>query len=156
MSVADNASLDLSSGMTLEAWVNPTVDERLAVRHVQGEQGRRAPVVRAVRAGRVGQAGDRARHVEVVHHAAGSQTLAANTWTHIAATYDGATMKVYKNGTLVGSKALTGSLVNTTDPLKFGGNAVWGEWFKGQLDEVRVWKTARTQSQVASDMNTAI
>ena len=53
-------------------------------------------------------------------------------------------------------EALTGSLVNTNDPLKFGGNAVWGEYFKGKLDEIRVWKTARTQSQVASDMNAAI
>src|SRR6185503_14954851 len=87
---------------------------------------------------------------------AGSQNLTAGAWNHIAATFDGSTLKVYRNGTLVGSKALSGSLVNTNDPLKFGGNAVWSEWFKGSMDEVRVWNVARTQSEVTSDMNTAI
>jgi len=82
--------------------------------------------------------------------------VALNTWSHIAATYDGATLKVFVNGAQVGSKALSGSLVTTNDPLKFGGNAVWSEWFKGRIDEVRVYKAARTQSQIASDMNAAI
>jgi hypothetical protein len=86
----------------------------------------------------------------------GSETIAANTWTHIAATYDGTNLRVYRNGALIGTRALTGSLVQTGDPLKLGGNRVWSEWFKGQMDEVRVWNTARTAAQIQADMNAAI
>jgi hypothetical protein len=56
----------------------------------------------------------------------------------------------------VGSRALSGSLVSTNDPLKIGGNAVWSEWFRGQIDEVRVWNAARTAAQITADMNAAI
>jgi len=86
----------------------------------------------------------------------GSATLALNAWNHVAATYDGTTMRVYKNGAEIGRRALTGSLVNTADPLKLGGNAVWSEWFKGRIDEVRVYNVARTAAEIAADMNTAI
>ncbi|HWM07869.1 MAG TPA: LamG domain-containing protein, partial [Solirubrobacteraceae bacterium] len=85
-----------------------------------------------------------------------SQTIPANTWTHVAATYDGTTLRIYRNGVQVGTRALSGDLVNTRDPLKIGGNAVWSEWFRGQIDEVRVWSAARTAAQVTADMNAAI
>ena len=45
----------------------------------------------------------------------GTAQLAANTWSHLAATYDGATLKLYVNGTLASSKAVTGSLFNSTE-----------------------------------------
>ena len=81
----------------------------------------------------------------------GTQTIPLNTWTHVAATYDGTTMRVYRNGILIGSRALTGNLVNTSDPLKFGGNAVWSEWFQGRIDEVRVFNAARSAAEIPSD-----
>jgi hypothetical protein len=153
---ADRATLDLSNGMTLEAWVYPTTTRawQTILFKENKSAGHEAYALYGPADGSkpATELGTATSYTTLT----GSQSLPANTWSHIAATYDGATMKVYRNGTLVGSKALTGSLVNTTDPLKFGGNAVWNEWFQGRLDEVRVWKTARTQSQVTSDMNTAI
>jgi hypothetical protein len=65
-------------------------------------------------------------------------------------------MRVYANGVLTGSKTLSGGLVNTSDPLKLGGNAVWPEWFQGRIDEVRVWNAARSAAQITADMNAAI
>jgi hypothetical protein len=82
--------------------------------------------------------------------------LAANTWSHIAGTYDGATVKLYVNGALAGSQAVTGNILTSTGALRIGGNAVWGEYFAGLIDEVRVYNTALTQIQIQADMNTPI
>jgi hydrogenase maturation factor HypE len=82
----------------------------------------------------------------------GTAQLGLSAWTHLAATYDGATLRLYVNGTQVAAKALTGSLAAGTQPLRIGGNGVWGEWFAGQLDEIRVYDRALTAAEVTSDM----
>jgi len=40
--------------------------------------------------------------------------------------------------------------------LRFGGNAVWGEWFAGQLDEIRIYNRPLSQAEIQSDMNTPV
>ena len=69
---------------------------------------------------------------------------ALNTWTHIAATYDGTTIRLFVNGVQAATRAQTGALLASTQPLRFGGNALWAEWFQGQLDEIRVYNRALT------------
>ena len=44
----------------------------------------------------------------------------------------------------------------TANPLKLGGNEVWGEYFAGQLDEVRLYNRVRTATEIQTDMNTPI
>jgi concanavalin A-like lectin/glucanase superfamily protein len=40
--------------------------------------------------------------------------------------------------------------------LKIGGNAIWGEWFAGLIDEVRIYNRALTPTQLQTDMATPI
>ena len=42
-------------------------------------------------------------------------------WTHIALSYDGATIKLYANGVLVGSGAKTGNITGDNVPFNVGG-----------------------------------
>ena len=79
-----------------------------------------------------------------------------NTWSHVATTFDGARLKLYVNGALVSDTAYAGAAPVTANPLKLGGNAVWGEFFAGQLDEVRLYNTVRTQPQIQTDMNSPL
>ena len=44
----------------------------------------------------------------------------------------------------------------STQPLRFGGNAVWAEWFRGRLDEIRVYDRALTAAQIQADMARAV
>jgi hypothetical protein len=44
----------------------------------------------------------------------------------------------------------------STGPLRIGGNSLWGEFFQGQIDEVRVYNRVLTQAQIQSDMKTAV
>ncbi|HEY7019302.1 MAG TPA: LamG domain-containing protein, partial [Gaiellaceae bacterium] len=89
-------------------------------------------------------------------NAPGSAAVPLNTWTHLASTYDGSTLKLYVNGVLAGSKAVTGSLAATTNPLRIGGNTIWSEWFSGQIDEVRLYKRALTPGEIQADMATPL
>ena len=74
----------------------------------------------------------------------------------MAVTYDGSALRLYVNGTQVGSRAATGAIQTTTNPLWIGGNQPDGEFFRGLIDEVRVYNRALSQADVQTDMNTAI
>jgi len=73
-------------------------------------------------------------------------------WVHVAVSFDAATgsMKLYKNGLLVSSASGVLPETETMQELsRFQGT----NFFKGQMDEVRFWNTARTASEILADMN---
>jgi hypothetical protein len=82
--------------------------------------------------------------------------IAANTWTHLAMTYDGTTMRYYVNGTQVATRAQTGAAATSAGLLRIGGNSVWGEWFAGQIDEVRVYNRALTAAEIVTVRDTPL
>src|SRR6185437_9519651 len=43
-----------------------------------------------------------------------------------------------------------------TGLLKIGGNAIWGEWFNGLIDEVRVYNRALSAAEIQVDMNASV
>ena len=86
----------------------------------------------------------------------GGAAPALNAWTHLAATYDGASLQLFTNGVLVSTTAKTGAIVTSASPLRIGGNGVWGEYFSGLIDEVRVYNRALSQAEIQTDMATPI
>jgi Concanavalin A-like lectin/glucanases superfamily len=56
----------------------------------------------------------------------------------------------------VGSRPLTGSMATGTGAVRIGGNAVWGEYFAGLIDDVRIYDRALSAAQIASDMGTPV
>src|SRR5207244_10188084 len=89
-------------------------------------------------------------------NAAAAAALLLNTWSHLAVTYDGAAIRLYVNGAQVGTKSQTGSITSSTGPLRIGGDSVWGEYFAGLIDEVRVYNNALSAAQIQADMSTPI
>ena len=87
---------------------------------------------------------------------AGTTVLAVNTWTHVAATYDGAQLRFYVNGAEVASTPVTGSYEVNANPLWIGGNAVYGEHFQGRIDDLRIYHRALSQVEIQFDMNTPV
>ena len=153
VTIADSPSLDLSTGMTIEAWVRPSA-----------LSGWRSVVLKERRDGLAYSlyAHDNAPRpaatvsVDADVSAAGTGALPLNVWTHLAATYDGATVRLYVNGALAGTQPASGRLPETADPMRIGGNLVWGEYFSGRIDEVRIYNRALAPGDIARDMNTMV
>ena len=151
--VNDSASLDLTTAATFEAWVYPTaalwgwrtILQKEADAYLftaSGDQGR--PVA--------GGTFNGACCTSVVAPAA----LALNTWTHVAATYDGAQIRLFVNGAQVAAVARTGTFEVNVNPLWIGGNALYGEHFQGRIDDLRIYNRALSAAEIQADMNTAV
>jgi hypothetical protein len=153
VTVADAASLDLTTGMTIEAWVRPTSGTgwRTVVLKENGT-GLAYTLYSANNASRP------AGYVQASGEFAlnGTSAVPVNTWTHLALTYDGAMMRMFVNGVQVSSRAASGSIAVSSGALRIGGNSVWGEYFRGQIDEVRVYNRALTAAEIQTDMNTPV
>ena len=87
---------------------------------------------------------------------ANSGALSPSTWSHLAATYDGATLRLYVNGSQVDEWAQTGPIQTSTGPLSFGGDALYGQFFSGRIDEVRIYNRALSASDVQAAVNTPV
>jgi hypothetical protein len=83
-----------------------------------------------------------------------TRTIARNTWTHVAATYDGAKLVIYVNGQRSGVFRVTGATCANDEPLAVGAKnapakGILEAFWDGRLDEVRVYDRALAQAQVA-------
>jgi Concanavalin A-like lectin/glucanases superfamily len=154
VTVPDSTSLDLTTGMTLEAWVNPNQLGAGSWRTAIFKQSTNGMVYSLYAhngtrpLGQVNVLGEQ--------NAVGTAQVALNAWTHLATTYDGATLRLYVNGTQVASKPQIGSIPASTGPLRIGGNSIWSEWFRGLIDEVRVYSRALTAGEIQADMATPV
>jgi hypothetical protein len=155
LTVPDANSLDFTTAMTIEAWVNPTTSGGSAWRTVVLKEQSGALVyalyanMDAVRPSFHGFSTSE-------FDTRGTAAVPANTWTHLAGVFDGLMLRLYVNGTQVSSTAMTGPLTTSTGALRMGGNGIWGEWFAGRIDEVRLYNRALSTAEIQTDMNRAV
>ena len=86
----------------------------------------------------------------------GTEQLRTDTWTHLAAAYDGSALKLYVNGKQISSVPYRGSITASNSPLQLGGDSNFGRFFSGAIDEARIYNRALTQSEIQTDMSTPI
>ncbi len=75
-------------------------------------------------------------------------------WIHIAAVTDGATRSHYINGNLVSQTLETAARSVSTLPMRIGSDPNWDFMAEGGIDDLRIWKVARTQAQIRQTMST--
>jgi len=78
--------------------------------------------------------------------------LAPGRWSHLATTYDGRVQRLYVNAALVASRPLPRNKMADSGALHIGGSPIWGDRFKGKIDEVRVYNRALTAEEIRADM----
>ncbi len=153
VTVADVAALDLTDAMTLEAWVYPTALSGWRTVMLKEASNDLAYALYAH-----DNAPRSAGYASIGGSTSvqGADTLPLNTWTHLALTYDGAVLRLYENGVEVGTQSVAGAIATSSGPLQIGGNAVWGEYFSGRIDEVRIYSRALTSTEIQSDMTVPV
>ena len=148
ISVADSNSLDLTHSFTISAWVQPLVvaTNFQAVLH-KNALPLPAPYDLYARISGYCGSGGAMGLVDVNgisgpwFDACSAVPLPTSTWTHLATTYDGATLKLYKNGALLTTTIASGFIEPSNLALLIGATE-FGEFFQGILDEVRLYNWA--------------
>jgi glycerophosphoryl diester phosphodiesterase len=79
--------------------------------------------------------------------------LSVGVWMHIAGVYDGTQAQIYLDGVLKDTHTGISGNIKTGQAAFLGFNPGAGQFFNGQIDEVRVWNVARNQPQIQSFMN---
>ena len=150
VSVADANSLDLTTGMTLEAWVQLDTVSPWRTAIFKEKPGSVVYDLYATNASNSPQG--EARFGSAMVQTPAPPALTAGVWTHLAVTYDGAALRVYRNGTQAASIARTGAIQTSTGALRIGGNLIWGEYLDGRIDEVRIYNRALSAGEISADM----
>jgi len=151
LSIADNSLLK-PSNITVEAWVYPTTNfvnwTAIATKTTNGSWSDGYGLVKS-------GTGNIIRFFVNNYNSgsSGDATLALNTWSHVAGTYDGSTIKLYVNGTLINSASYSTPLTNSTQPLLIGrGAGSNGYRWIGKIDDIRIYNYARSAEQIRQDM----
>ena len=144
-------SLDLGAGnFTLESWVYTTVTgQRCVVGATRNSDGSGSYMLNINYTGAQVRFFCRYNGGTVLNYTVGSGDFPTNAWTHLAVTRDGANLRVFINGTQVGTTNTTlGSFA--IDNASLNGNIYYigrttdgANEFTGFLDDLRVSKTAR-------------
>jgi uncharacterized repeat protein (TIGR03803 family) len=156
ITIPSASSLDLGASFTLMAWVKPDGAGGWRTAILKERPGGLAYALYANEGsanycrpgGWVNTGG--------VDRAAIGRTCADGEWTHLAVTLSAGSLRMYVNGTLERTSSAGGTVARSTSPLRLGGNAVWGEYFQGTLDEVRLYKRSLSQMEIAEDMITPV
>jgi hypothetical protein len=79
-------------------------------------------------------------------------TPVTGTWTHIAYTYDGTSVKGYLNGTLALTAAATTDIQARGTVLRIGVDGALQQGYRGLIDDLRIYNRALTAAEILQDM----
>ncbi|QIX60833.1 T9SS type A sorting domain-containing protein [Hymenobacter sp. BT18] len=148
--VAHDAALDISSAITIEAWLNASASTAYNVQNV---------VCKSSFSQNTGYIFPRTDNnwsdLVFYLHLNGAWRIFSvpysqyrGAWHHLAATYDGQRVKLFIDGVKRLDQAQTGTIATNSNPLSVGTQPGYGEFLKGQADEIRVWNIARSEADL--------
>jgi hypothetical protein len=73
----------------------------------------------------------------------GTWNPTSNTWYYLAATFDGTTYRIFRDGVLVGSGTVLVTMFANTHDLCIGGDSAGNNDFNGWIDEAAFWKVCK-------------
>jgi hypothetical protein len=167
-----NVFADVSGTFTMEFWVNPTATRATTPEANSGISGRGSQRY-AIHPTHGEAANLGANHfgagvsvgtngISVFEHTASylPSLLVHDTslsgWNHVAIVYNNNTPSLYLNGQFIKTGLTSTGIVHPSIASLGGGDATGYGTFQGGLDEVRIWNTARTQTQIQNTLNSQL
>ncbi|MCI0351142.1 MAG: Ig-like domain-containing protein [Acidobacteriales bacterium] len=154
--VADSDSLDLGSTGTIEAWVKLDSLNRWNSVIAKGSANLNAGHNYALEITNGNQFMCILGNGATPNTLRSPSTASTGVFYHLACVWNGTTLQLYVDGTLVASTAQSITPVENTAPLYiglFGGDK---DPIDGVIDEVRIYNRALTQAEIESDMNSPL
>jgi glucose/arabinose dehydrogenase/chitodextrinase len=159
LSVPNSASLDVSgNALTLSAWLNPASTSRDSV--FLGKfwaSSMTSPFY---------QYGIELDGGTVPHFYVGTtggltggslgSALPLGQWSHVAIVFNGTQAQFYVNGALVATRPVSASITARGNQLRIGADANTQQFYKGAIDDLRIYKRVLTASEVQADMDTGL
>ncbi|MBI5360561.1 MAG: LamG domain-containing protein [Planctomycetes bacterium] len=143
----DNSLLDITSNITVEAWINPATINTSKV--ILGKRASATSIpydLMLVNSSVQFYIYDGANNTVA---ATSSGVIAANKWYHVAGTYDGTAVKVYVNGLEMASTPRTAAIPTNNMPVVIGKRSdTNADYFSGVIDQVRISNTARSAAEI--------
>ena len=145
--IADSTKIDVAS-ITVEAWINPSqlpgVGQRAGIADMNGQWG----LFVHEPTGRLQCTMVNGISTQI------DANIVANTWTHVACTYDAGTTAIYVNGVnrfkqggggILATGGMSGISLGADNPPGSGSR------FVGLIDQVRLFSRARTDAEICQD-----
>jgi hypothetical protein len=147
--IPDAPSLDLTKAFTFEAWVRPG-----ATRSQTGAIMAKG-VRRNLAYGLFGSTRKRGSGVmSAVSRSAGARAtpLSHRRWSHLTLVYSDRRLSLFVNGRKIASRRGPSALTSNNRALTIGGTGIGGDWFKGKIDEARLYSRALSAKEIKADM----
>jgi Concanavalin A-like lectin/glucanases superfamily len=139
-SVPDAPSLNCTTSITMELWVRP----------------HSLPATRSGLLDNDGQYGlflgpDGSVRCAISSTVPIALSLKLDQWTHVACTYDGQAIRLYQDGKLA-STTMTSVVLGTgsMNGMRLGMNSPDNDVLDGAIDDVRLWRVARSDAQICA------
>lgn len=142
VSIPNKAAYQMTSAMTLSAWAKPTGTTGT----IAGKWGTQNSYRILLSSGKYAFSVTLANGTVVT--ATASTTASTTAWSHVAGVFNGSSAILYINGVQAATANASGSLKASTDPIRIGNTTNNANYYKGSIDELRLYNTALTAAQL--------
>ena len=149
----NGARLNITGNITIEAWVKPA---KLATQYIVKKASNDVTNGYELSLASSGKAffrfnqrasGNTYRVDSAINYPSNN-----TTWVHLVGIYNGTQLQIYLNGHLSNNKSGSSNISSNTNNLKIGGPD-GSAFYKGSIDEVRIWDRALTPQEVEAFYN---
>ena len=152
--IPDADALDVAATWTIEAWILPAPPGGGGIQHIVSKWGVTGAASYSFEMNGTELKLATSNGVDPTTVLIAPDALTVDAWQHVAVTFNNGAVILYVNGNPIAESLAMAIPMNSDKPLSFGreGPPFNGYYFKGILDEVRIWQVARTGDEVFGSM----
>ncbi len=148
LTIPSSTSNNVTSSFTFSIWIYQTGAQTQDVKRFFYKAGTTTGFIFGTGEG---TGNDLSVWLESVNIVDSAEVITNNEWQHVAATFDGKRVVIYRNGVNVGEGTHDGPLPGNSSALEIGGNVSHSlRHFDGLLDDARMYNRALSSTEIES------